>query len=176
MLFVYKRKGHPSHVLSQSVLVIRKHIAFLFTLFSLTFSHTHTMSAAKQIMGKLVPLFSNAKPYILMIALQFGMAGNYIFGKDVLNHGMSRFVFIVYRNAMATIALAPFAFFIERSHYFPYTFIFDMSFLIIQSINLHICINVYVLLLESFMMMRFNFNIGFLNYYYFLFSGKLGPR
>ncbi|KAL2339805.1 hypothetical protein Fmac_007745 [Flemingia macrophylla] len=42
------------------------------------------------------------------------MAGNYIFGKDVLNHGMSRFVFIVYRNSMATIALAPFAFFVER--------------------------------------------------------------
>ncbi|KAK7353169.1 hypothetical protein VNO80_18609 [Phaseolus coccineus] len=55
-----------------------------------------------------------AKPYLLMIGLQFGMAGNYIFGKDVLNHGMNRFVFIVYRNAMATIVLAPFAFFIER--------------------------------------------------------------
>ncbi|KAL9313590.1 hypothetical protein ACSQ67_019042 [Phaseolus vulgaris] len=55
-----------------------------------------------------------AKSYLLMIGLQFGMTGNYIFGKDVLNHGMNRFVFIVYRNAMATIVLAPFAFFIER--------------------------------------------------------------
>ncbi|XP_027358249.1 WAT1-related protein At4g08290-like [Abrus precatorius] len=64
--------------------------------------------------GKLGLLFTNAKPYILMIGLQFGMAGNYIFGKDVLNHGMNRFVFIVYRNAMATIALAPFAFIFER--------------------------------------------------------------
>ncbi|XP_029129038.1 WAT1-related protein At4g08290 isoform X2 [Cajanus cajan] len=71
------------------------------------------MSAVKFI-GKLRLLFSNAKPYLLMIGLQFGMAGNYIFGKDVLNHGMSRFVFIVYRNSMATIALAPFAFFLER--------------------------------------------------------------
>lgn len=55
------------------------------------------------------------KPYLLMIGLQFGMAGNYIFGKDILNHGMSRFVFIVYRNAMAATFLAPFAFFVERS-------------------------------------------------------------
>lgn len=73
------------------------------------------MSAEKvKLTGRLRLFFTNAKPYLLMIGLQFGMAGNYIFGKDVLNHGMSRFVFIVYRNAMATIALAPFAFFIER--------------------------------------------------------------
>lgn len=71
------------------------------------------MSAKNQI-SRLFLLFINAKPYLLMIGLQFGMAGNYIFGKDILNHGMSRFVFIVYRNAMAVIALAPFAFFFER--------------------------------------------------------------
>ncbi|RDX62055.1 WAT1-related protein, partial [Mucuna pruriens] len=49
------------------------------------------MSAGNQI-GRMRLLFTNIKPYLLMIALQFGMAGNYIFGKDVLNHGMSRFV------------------------------------------------------------------------------------
>ncbi|MED6168839.1 hypothetical protein PIB30_015459 [Stylosanthes scabra] len=59
-------------------------------------------------------LSSSAKAYLLMIGLQFGMAGNYIFGKDILNHGMSRFVFIVYRNAFAAAALAPFAFLFER--------------------------------------------------------------
>ncbi|CAJ2644207.1 WAT1-related protein At4g08290-like [Trifolium pratense] len=64
--------------------------------------------------GRLKHLFTNAKPYILMIGLQFGMAGNYIFGKEILNHGMSRFVFIVYRNAMAVVAIAPFALFFER--------------------------------------------------------------
>ncbi|MED6168838.1 hypothetical protein PIB30_015458 [Stylosanthes scabra] len=42
------------------------------------------------------------------------MAGNYIFGKGVLNHGISRFVFIFYRNAIAAIVLAPFALIIER--------------------------------------------------------------
>jgi hypothetical protein len=59
-------------------------------------------------------LFTNAKPYLLMIGLQFGMAGNYIFGKEFLNRGMSRFVFIVYRNAMAAVAVAPFALIFER--------------------------------------------------------------
>ncbi|XP_054796194.1 WAT1-related protein At4g08290-like [Prosopis cineraria] len=57
---------------------------------------------------------SRAKPYLLMVGLQFGMAGNYIFGKDVLNRGMNRFVFIVYRNSMASFFLAPFALFLER--------------------------------------------------------------
>lgn len=70
--------------------------------------------SAENLAGRLGPLFTNAKPYLLMIGLQFGMAGNYIFGKDILNHGMNRFVFIVYRNAMAVIAIAPFAFFLER--------------------------------------------------------------
>ncbi|XP_020984417.1 WAT1-related protein At4g08290 isoform X1 [Arachis duranensis] len=64
--------------------------------------------------NKVCVMTSKAKPYLLMIGLQFGMAGNYIFGKDILNHGMNRFVFIVYRNAMAAAALAPFAFIFER--------------------------------------------------------------
>ncbi|XP_057444691.1 WAT1-related protein At4g08290-like isoform X2 [Lotus japonicus] len=70
--------------------------------------------SSKNVFCRLGEQLSDAKPYLLMIGLQFGMAGNYIFGKDILNHGMSRFVFIVYRNAMATVAIAPFAFFLER--------------------------------------------------------------
>ncbi|XP_058754182.1 WAT1-related protein At4g08290-like [Vicia villosa] len=70
--------------------------------------------SAKNKFIRLTLLLSNAKPYLLMVGLQFGMAGNYIFGKDFLNRGMSRFVFIVYRNAMAAVAVAPFAFLIER--------------------------------------------------------------
>lgn len=64
---------------------------------------------------KRIGWLSKAKPYLLMLGLQFGMAGNYIFGKDILDRGMSRFVFIVYRNSMASFFLAPFAFFLERS-------------------------------------------------------------
>ncbi|KAF7829844.1 WAT1-related protein [Senna tora] len=49
-----------------------------------------------------------------MVGLQFGLAGTYIFVMDSLNHGMNRFIFIVYRNAFAAFALAPFALFFER--------------------------------------------------------------
>ncbi|KAI9106672.1 hypothetical protein K1719_015773 [Acacia pycnantha] len=65
-------------------------------------------------MKRIIGWLSKAKPYLLMIGLQFGMSGNYIFGKDILDRGMSRFVFIVYRNSMAAFFLAPFAFFLER--------------------------------------------------------------
>nr|KYP71362.1 Auxin-induced protein 5NG4 [Cajanus cajan] len=59
-------------------------------------------------------MVNRAKPYILTVGLQFGMAGTYLFTMASLNHGMSRLVFIVYRNAIAALALAPFALIFER--------------------------------------------------------------
>ncbi|TYK09619.1 WAT1-related protein [Cucumis melo var. makuwa] len=55
-----------------------------------------------------------AQPYIAMISLQFGYAGMNIVTKVALNRGMSHYVLVTYRQAFATIALAPFAFFLER--------------------------------------------------------------
>lgn len=59
-------------------------------------------------------IFTKAKPYLFMVALQFGSAGMYIISMVTLNQGMSRYVLIVYRNAIAALALAPFAIVIER--------------------------------------------------------------
>ncbi|KAL5071077.1 hypothetical protein RYX36_021964 [Vicia faba] len=56
----------------------------------------------------------NSKVYLLIISLQFGSAGMYVLTMDALNKGMSHYVFVVYRNVIATVALAPFAFFLER--------------------------------------------------------------
>ncbi|XP_061367812.1 WAT1-related protein At4g08290-like [Gastrolobium bilobum] len=58
--------------------------------------------------------FRNAKPYLLLLGVQFGSAGMFIFAMDAINKGMSHYVFIVYRNAIAAITLAPFAFVLER--------------------------------------------------------------
>ncbi|KAL5184917.1 WAT1-related protein [Glycine soja] len=49
-----------------------------------------------------------------MQGLQFGSAGMFIFGMDSIKKGMSHYVFIVYRNAIASVSLAPFAFVLER--------------------------------------------------------------
>ncbi|PIN14064.1 hypothetical protein CDL12_13301 [Handroanthus impetiginosus] len=57
---------------------------------------------------------NNCKPYIGMISLQFGYAGMNIITKISLNGGMSHYVLVVYRHAIATAVIAPFAFFFER--------------------------------------------------------------
>ncbi|KAG6714751.1 hypothetical protein I3842_05G217500 [Carya illinoinensis] len=60
-------------------------------------------------------VMKNMKPYLLMVAMQFGLAGStYIFSMVSLNHGMSRYVFIVYRNAIAALVLGPFALLLYR--------------------------------------------------------------
>ncbi|XP_020225114.2 WAT1-related protein At4g08290-like [Cajanus cajan] len=58
--------------------------------------------------------FTNAKPYLLLLAVQFGSAGMFIFAMHAIKKGMSHYVFIVYRNAIASVTLAPFAFVLER--------------------------------------------------------------
>ena len=62
-------------------------------------------------------LFNKARPYVLTVGLQFGMAGTYLFTMASLNHGMNRLVFIVYRNAIAAFSLAPFALIFERCYF-----------------------------------------------------------
>ncbi|XP_007019026.2 PREDICTED: WAT1-related protein At4g08290 isoform X1 [Theobroma cacao] len=59
-------------------------------------------------------MFNKAKPYFLMVCLQFGLAGTYIISMATLIHGMNRYVLIVYRNAIAALVLAPFALLLER--------------------------------------------------------------
>ncbi|GLT92493.1 hypothetical protein SLE2022_103280 [Rubroshorea leprosula] len=53
--------------------------------------------------------FSTIKPYLAAILLQLGAAGLDILSKAALNQGMSNYVLVVYRNAVATIVAAPFA-------------------------------------------------------------------
>ncbi|KAF3445673.1 hypothetical protein FNV43_RR10849 [Rhamnella rubrinervis] len=59
-------------------------------------------------------LLRKAKPYVLIVGLQFGFAGLYIIAKNTLNRGMNRYALVVYRNAFAALTFAPFAFILER--------------------------------------------------------------
>jgi drug/metabolite transporter (DMT)-like permease len=65
-------------------------------------------------MEKLNNFLESSKPYFAMISLQFGYAGMNIITKISLNGGMSHYVLVVYRHAIATAVIAPFALFIER--------------------------------------------------------------
>lgn len=58
--------------------------------------------------------FDKSKCYLAMVSLQFGYAGMYIICMVAFKHGMSHWVLVVYRHAVATLVMAPFAFFVER--------------------------------------------------------------
>ncbi|XP_057524365.1 WAT1-related protein At2g37460-like [Amaranthus tricolor] len=58
--------------------------------------------------------YTKAKPYIGVILLQCGLAGMDILSKVALNQGMSNYVLVVYRHAVATIVIAPFAILLDR--------------------------------------------------------------
>lgn len=63
----------------------------------------------------LCELLNRGKPFFAVIFLQFGLAGMDIISKAALNEGMSNYVFVVYRHAIATIIIAPFALILDKS-------------------------------------------------------------
>lgn len=62
-----------------------------------------------------VKILEKKKPYLAMIFVQFAYAGMALFSKAAIAKGMNPFIFVAYRQAFATIALLPFAFFLDRS-------------------------------------------------------------
>ncbi|KDP35589.1 hypothetical protein JCGZ_09027 [Jatropha curcas] len=58
--------------------------------------------------------FIRMKPFIAVIFMQIGLAGMDVMSKAALNGGMSNYVLVVYRHAVATIVIAPFAFFLDK--------------------------------------------------------------
>lgn len=66
--------------------------------------------------------FEKSKPALAMISVQFGFAGMNIISKAALNEGMSHFVLVVYRHAVATLVLVPFAYVLERKSRPVFTF------------------------------------------------------
>ena len=54
------------------------------------------------------------KLFMGVLALQFLLAGFHIVSRAALNMGISKLVFIVYRNIISLALLAPFAYFLEK--------------------------------------------------------------
>ncbi|XP_031126705.1 WAT1-related protein At2g37460 [Ipomoea triloba] len=65
-------------------------------------------------MNTMNEFFRRGKPYLAVIFLQFGLAGMDIISKVALNEGMSNYVFVVYRHAVATLVIAPFAIILDK--------------------------------------------------------------
>ncbi|OIW07833.1 hypothetical protein TanjilG_32689 [Lupinus angustifolius] len=64
----------------------------------------------KILQGCMVSLERN-KPYVAMIFVQFVYSGLALLSKAAISKGMSPYVFVVYRQAFASLALSPFAYF-----------------------------------------------------------------
>ena len=58
--------------------------------------------------------YDRARPFLAVVFMQLGYSGMSIISKHALNEGMSPHVLVVYRHAVATIVIAPFAFIFER--------------------------------------------------------------
>ncbi|KAK4579076.1 hypothetical protein RGQ29_028947 [Quercus rubra] len=78
-------------------------------------------------------LYNKVKPFLAVILLQFGYAGLSIICKFALNKGMSQHVLVVYRSAIATVVIAPFAIVLDRSPSPRYCFFFFFFLLQISS-------------------------------------------
>lgn len=70
----------------------------------------------KQVLSeRMWKIFRKGKPFFAVIFLQFGLAGMDVISKVALNEGMSNYVFVVYRHAVAFIVMAPFAIVLDKS-------------------------------------------------------------
>ncbi|XP_058219640.1 WAT1-related protein At1g43650-like isoform X2 [Rhododendron vialii] len=65
-------------------------------------------------MGCVRMMVETNKPYLGMVLIQLIYAGMALLSKLAVTKGMNPYVFVVYRQALATLALSPFAFFLER--------------------------------------------------------------
>lgn len=64
--------------------------------------------------------FNRARPFIGVVFMQVGFAGMDVLCKAALNKGMSNYVLVVYRHAVATIVMAPFAAILDKSTFSPF--------------------------------------------------------
>lgn len=57
------------------------------------------------------------RSYVLEVAIQCGYAGMFVIVAVSLKHGLSHYVFAVYRHILATLVIAPFALVLERFNF-----------------------------------------------------------
>lgn len=75
------------------------------------------------------------KPYVAMLFIQFVYAGMALLSKAAISKGMNPYVFVVYRQAFASIALSPFAFFDRFSLKSPFIFTLTKSLIPLIRLN-----------------------------------------
>ncbi|KAI3435119.1 WAT1-related protein [Psidium guajava] len=74
--------------------------------------------------------------HMAMLALQFGYAGFHVVSRAALNMGISKIVFIVYRNIIALLLLLPFAYFLEKKERPGITLKFLVQFFLLALVGI----------------------------------------
>ncbi|CAN6242061.1 unnamed protein product [Urochloa humidicola] len=83
------------------------------------------------------------KPYIIAIIVQVIYTGMFIINKAALDHGMNSFVFIFYRQAVASMFLLPIAVLVERRNVRSMSFMLLSKLFICALIGITISLNLY---------------------------------
>ncbi|CAL5417598.1 unnamed protein product [Camellia sinensis] len=99
-------------------------------------------------MKRSVEFMKSNLPYICMILSNLVFAGTVLFSKVAIANGMNPYVFGAYRQAFATVALAPFAFFLERKNSAPLSFNLLCKIFLAAMSGITLCINLFNLSLN----------------------------
>uniref|UniRef100_A0A0A0KEE4 WAT1-related protein n=2 Tax=Cucumis sativus TaxID=3659 RepID=A0A0A0KEE4_CUCSA len=84
------------------------------------------------------------KPYIAMLFVQCVYSGMALFSKAAISQkGMNPAIFVFYRQAFATVAMAPLAFLFERKKEVPLSFKFHSKVFVVSLIGVTLSLNLY---------------------------------
>ncbi|KAK9111228.1 hypothetical protein Scep_018747 [Stephania cephalantha] len=83
------------------------------------------------------------KPYLAMLFIQFVYAGMALFSKTAIGKGMNPFVFVFYRQAFASFALAPFSFFVDRKNAPPLSYSLLCRIFLVALVGITLSLNLY---------------------------------
>ncbi|KAK6115037.1 hypothetical protein DH2020_007306 [Rehmannia glutinosa] len=93
-------------------------------------------------------MISKQMPLIAMISTQFIYAAMFLLSKAAISSGMKPSVFVAYRQALATLALAPFAYFIDRKRCPPLTFYLLCKISIVCTCGMTLSLNLHYIALN----------------------------
>ncbi|CAL9102138.1 WAT1-related protein At5g64700 [Musa acuminata AAA Group] len=86
---------------------------------------------------------ANYKPYIAAVIIQLTYTGYFVISKAAFDEGLSTFVFIFYRQAAASVLLAPLAFVFERNSSPPLTFMVSLKLFMHAMLGITLSLNLY---------------------------------
>ncbi|KAB1220847.1 hypothetical protein CJ030_MR3G023985 [Morella rubra] len=97
----------------------------------------------KNFLGYFNALVKSQKPYVAMLFTQFVYAGMALFSKAAIAKGMNPQVFVFYRQAFASLALVPFAFFLESKKTAPLSFNLLCKIFLVSLCGITLSLNLY---------------------------------